>query len=240
MTAINAIASGARGRLMVDAAAYDREGVMVGFVNKAMAVPHLGMAFATRGAVATRRTMAEELEAFTSFDDVVTGAPAALREAYDAGAFWSEDSETEFDLVLLGWSAARRGVELHTLSSVAHGGVPPFTLQAMAITLAPLPDDEALRGIGLKVGRTFDLSRPAEKLLDVIELQRRTLGPIGTRPGAPHGCAIGGAAVLTEVSEAGVVQRVVRRWPDQVGTRITPEGVEPAPPRHFPQLRIVA
>ncbi|MCJ2070583.1 hypothetical protein MKK75_17580 [Methylobacterium sp. J-030] len=223
---------------MVDAAAYDREGVMVGLVNKAVAVPHLGMAFATRGAVATRRTMAEELEAYVSFDDVVAGVPAALREAYDAGAFWSEDSETEFDLVLMGWSTARRCVELQILSTVAHGGVPPFTLQAMAVTLAPLPDNEALRSIGLKVGRTFDLSRPAEKLLDVIELQRRTPGPIGTRSSAPTGFAIGGAAVLTEVTEAGIVQRVVRRWPDQIGTRITPEGVEA--PRQPPQLRVVA
>lgn len=238
MTAINAIASGARGRMMTDAAAYDRAGVMVGLMNKAIAVPHLGMAFATRGAVATLRTMGEEIEAFASFDDVVAGAPAALREAYDAGAFWSEDGETEFDLVLMGWSTARRGVELHTLSTVTHGGVPPFTLQAMAVTLAPLPDDQALRRIGLKVGRTFDLSRPAEKLSDLIELQRCTPGPIGTRPGAPHGYAIGGAAVLTEVTEAGVVQRVVRRWPDQIGARITPEGVDA--PRQPPQLRIVA
>lgn len=211
---------------------------MVGLVNKAVALPHLGMAFASRGAVATRRTIAEELEAFSTFDEVVAEAPALLREAYEAGAFWSESSETEFDLALMGWSTARRCVELHTLSTVSHDDVAPFDLRSMAVSLAPLPDDDALRRIGLKVGRTFDLSRPAEKLLEVIEHQRGIASPFGKRPGAPVGYGIGGAAILTEIAEAGIVQRVVRRWPDEIGTRITPNGVEA--PRQPPQLRVVA
>lgn len=65
----------ARGHLIVDTVAYNRDGVMVGLVNKAVALPHFEMDFASRSAVSTRRPLADQLEAFGSFDDVVTGTP---------------------------------------------------------------------------------------------------------------------------------------------------------------------
>ncbi|GJE46194.1 hypothetical protein [Methylobacterium soli] len=241
MTAINAIALGARGRLITDTAAYDRHGVVTAFVNKTVVVPHLGMVFATRGALATRRTLSEELEAFASFDAVIAEGGEVLREAYQAGAFaFAGAWEDNFDLIMVGWSPSRRQAEAYTLSSLSHGGSTPFAFRQLSLILAPDLDDSAMRRIGLKVGRSFDTSRPAHTLLEAIELQRRTPGPVGSGSAAETAYVVGGAAVLTEVSEAGIAQRIVKRWPDEVGRRIEPEGAGPLPQRSPPQLRIVA
>ncbi|WP_192710209.1 hypothetical protein [Methylobacterium sp. OAE515] len=216
--------------MVTDTASYTPEGAPVGFVSKAIALPHLGLVFASRGATVARWAFAEELEAFASFDAIVAGAAAALEEAHELSAFGGD-----FELALMGWSAARRRVELHTLASRDSADVPAFTLQHMQAYFAPMPEDEALRRIGLKVGRTFDVSRPAEKLRQVIELQRDTPAPfLSAAPDAPVGHTIGGAVVLTEVSEAGVTQQVIHRWPDEIGRPLEP--VSPRPP----QLRIVA
>ena len=58
--------------------------------------------------------------------------------------------------------------------------------------------------------------KPEAKLLHMLEIQRRLRADDGN-------CYVGGNAVLTTVTCAGVTQRVVHRWPDKVGKPVKPE-----------------
>jgi hypothetical protein len=221
LTAINALARGSRAFLLTDTAAYGFDGVVTQFLAKVVTFPHIRCAFAARGCLKAIQTMAEELAPAQSFDDLIATSARPLREAHEAGSFdWGEEAEPEFELVVVGMSEARRRAEAYIITSVERGEAKPFVFRRHDIITAPSVAPEAMRAGGL-----FRGGDPAEDLLALAEVQRAAAHPIATvRPDDRH-FVVGGSAVLTEISEAGISQRVLRVWPDRVGERIQPQPV---------------
>lgn len=69
-----------------------------------------------------------------------------------------------------------------------------------------------------------DLMNPELDLLTIMEMQRRRKVPL--RPGESAAHWVGGFALLTSITEAGISQRIVHRWPeDRVGQLINPKPI---------------
>jgi hypothetical protein len=227
LTAINALALGSRAYLLTDTAAYRFDGVVRHFVSKVATLSHLGCALATRGALPALQAAVEALRPCISFDEVVSTGPALLSEAYEAGEFDpGGGSEAEFDLVLAGYSTDRRRAEAHTLSSLQNGDVPPFTLQRLDLIMAPAPDAGDLVRAGIIARGQFRAPDPAAGLLRIMKIQRVTPGPAGSALPDSKEYVVGGAAVLTEITAAGTLQRVLHRWDDTIGKKIQPTEAE--------------
>lgn len=91
----------------------------------------------------------------------------------------------------------------------------------------PWPAELTPADCGLKIDAAPDdvpdAMDPELDLLHIMEMQRRRKVPL--RPGLPPAHWVGGVALLTSVTEAGISQRIVHRWlEDKIG-----ELIEPAP-----------
>lgn len=189
-------------------------------------VPHLRMALTTRGAVAALPHLTTDLVAeFPTFDAVVEGVPEFLARAHDHLMMRLADQAGcgEVDLGLVGWSTSRRQCEAYALSTLDQPGWPAFTLQRHDVFLAPTPPLAEMEAAGILVGGRIPDLDPEGMLMAALELQRRQRMPlVGMFDGQSHHI-VGGHAVLTEITEAGITQRIARTWPDRIGERITPD-----------------
>ena len=86
MTCINAAARGPRGYLLTDTAGYDLSGIVERFVSKIITLPHIGVALAARGAMASLPVIALEVcKGVASFDELIERGGAMMRAAHDDG-----------------------------------------------------------------------------------------------------------------------------------------------------------
>lgn len=229
MSTTTIYAKGALALIASDTAGLDGDGVVRAWVSKVITLPHLRCAITTRGAVAALPALATDLAAaFPSFDAMVSGGARFLEDAYQNHVMrWSDlAGAPEFELAITGWSVSRRRCEAHVISSVDHPGLPAFTFLSQEILVAPLPAADTMIEAGLLVNGTIPAMEPEALLLKLIELQRRTLTPVGGLPGAVERFIVGGQVVLTEITEAGISQRVARTWDDQLGSMIHPGMIE--------------
>lgn len=228
MTAINIIRQQHRISILTDTALYDREGVVHAFGQKAATIPHLKVAIATRGAAILPGLMAACLGMrFATFDALVEDGGPAVESLYNEFfALISGGGETELDLYIAGWSEARKQPEVYELYSEFSPSLDGRT----AWTFYPLedgafimaPDPEELADHVFRPGWTVERLDPISDGLAIMEAQRQfTGGATSHEDGNLH--LIGGAAVLTEIKEDGITQRVIRRWNDQIGEKINPE-----------------
>lgn len=225
MSTTTIYAKGSRALIASDTAGLDCDGVVRAWVSKVITLPHLRCAITTRGAVAALPALATDLAAaFPSFDAIVSDGAAFLEEAHQEHMMgWSDlAGAPEFELAITGWSTSRRRCEAHAISSLDHVGLPAFTFMTNEILAAPMPAPEAMTAAGLLVNGVVPVMEPEAFLLAMIEIQRRTLTPVGGLPGAPVAYIVGGQVVLTEITEAGTSQRVARTWNDRLHEMIQP------------------
>lgn len=225
MTAINLFASGPRGLLITDTAAYDADGVVHSFVSKSLAIPRLRMALTTRGLITMLPALAARIDLIAnSFDHLID-------EGSDAIAQWFADldhddaMEREFELSAVGWSESRKAVLAIQMASIDIPGRAAFQWSTSPVIIGPNPHMEDLVAAGVLVNGIFDERDIEASLLKVMEIQRSYRARIGTDPSLPERHMVGGQVIVTEVTERGVSQRIARMWPDQLGQHI-----EPAPP----------
>lgn len=229
MSTTTIYAKGPRALIASDTAGLDQGGVVRSWVSKVITLPHLRCAITTRGAIAALPALAVDLAAaFPSFDAMVSDGASFLEDAHQNHVMrWSDlAGAPEFELAITGWSVARRRCEAHVISSLDHPGLPAFKFLHQEILMAPTPTAEAMAAAGLMVGGSIPAMDPETFVLGLIELQRRTLTPIGGLPGAPEAYIVGGHLVLTEITEAGITQRVVRTWSDRLNEPIHPADVD--------------
>lgn len=243
MTAINVITQRSRVAILTDTAGYGSDGVVQCFFAKCVAIPHLRAAVATRGSSLAGTLYATSLGAmFQTFDDMIADGKA-LEAIYD-GAFHqlSRSGETEIDLFVSGWSERlNRPVSIATASSDRHGFEPWSIQQCEPIMAAPTVPEDMLIAAGFDLDRigpeTFD---PVRHGVMLMQAQRRlTLYPTTGADTEPC-CLVGGQAVLTEIRADGVSQRVIHRWPDRIGERMSPNetfAAAPAAPLNRQQRR---
>ncbi|OYW68850.1 MAG: hypothetical protein B7Z40_00895 [Bosea sp. 12-68-7] len=225
MTAINLYASGPRGLLVTDTAAYDDDGMVHSFVSKSLAIPRLRMALATRGMIAMLPALAARIDLMsTSFDHLIDEGSEAIAQWF-ADLDHDDAMEREFELSAVGWSESRKAVIAIQMASIDIPGRAAFQWSGGAVLIGPNPPMEDLVAAGVLVNGIFDERDIEQSLLKVMEIQRSYRVRLGTDPSLPERHCVGGQAIVTEITESGVSQRIARTRPDRVG-----EHIEPAPP----------
>lgn len=233
MSTLTAWAKGPRALIINDTAGLDADGIVRGWVTKLITVPHLRMAITTRGAVAALPHLATDLVAeFPTFDAVAEDVPGFLARAHDHLMMRLADQAGcgEIDLGIVGWSTARRQCEAYALSTLDHPGWPAFTVQRNDVFLAPTPPLTEMEAAGILAGGRILDRDPEGMLMVALELQRRQRLPLVGMFGDRAHHIVGGHAVLTEITEAGITQRIARTWPDRIGERINPGSPATVPP----------
>jgi hypothetical protein len=209
MTAINAFAEERRACIVTDCAVYNPDKIITGFHSKVVTLPHLGAAFATSGLVVTGYELARVFYSFESFDDLVGRIAELVRGAWDDGdlRFADDDTRDHFRLFVIGWSTNRKKAELYQLSSQAELDEEPFALISKSGLFTP-------HIAGGDIDRIMRSSNDnVERLSKIIDVQR-------AKPLDQGRALVGGCAYLTQVDEAGISQRVLKRWRDRVGEPI--------------------
>jgi hypothetical protein len=228
MTAINAVARDNAAYLLTDAALYDPNGIIQGFMSKVVTFPHLHLAMAVTGSVkATLELVAVLSKSATSFDTAIEGAPDLFRDLCQAGYFEMEtEKASQVRLILVGWSGAGRG-EAYALSTMDEPNHPAFTLSKGVIFTSPSPAHDDLRRAGIMTEEGGIHCRFADDVPELlgrmVDLQREMAWPV---PGNPDQIKhiVGGHATLTAIDKNGISQRVVRRWTaDRIGEPIEPQ-----------------
>lgn len=89
---------------------------------------------------------------------------------------------------------------------------------------APGLDADVIAALGLRQAVQYR-ETAADALLAMMHAQRCREWPLGSGSEIT-GYIVGGAAVLTTIDVTGISQRVIHRWPDEVGSFVKPEGIE--------------
>lgn len=241
MTAINVVRQRDRVHVVTDGAGYLGDGTVLSFVTKAFAVPHWPGVVATRGpALATGTIGAYASSIFGSFDAAISGIEAALpRIMIEVGPVLAQAVQTQIDVVLAGWSAARSRPESYYLRTgdqvwdVRHDEATnknailpdPFKLTEFPrVAIAPTIRSEVRESSGFA---GVDGDEPTEQVLyDLalcIEAQRQQRFDF---EGMEIHC-VGCFAQLSTVTESGVNQSIMKRWDDDlIGEPINPRPVD--------------
>lgn len=206
MTAIAAYVTGAAGFMVTDSVVTDEAGIAVAHGFKVATCPHASTVVATRGPLDGCWWAAEIAARYASFDEIEREAPAAFKLEYEKLA--EQLGPRGMDIIVMGYSEAAGVARLYIAAS------PEFVFQAGPIIAAPTltPGQCAAAGIS-------GLDGPAD-LLRIMEIQRRI-------PDDDGRFLIGGIATLTGVSNNGIAQQIVHRWPDKIGERIEPQSPTP-------------
>lgn len=236
MTAINIIITGQitkrkRIAFLTDGAVYDANGVLLGFGTKVLPIAHLRAGIAARGSVFALPAYAAHLgDAFATFDDLVANGQDVVERVYDEALYkMAESRETEIEVVIAGFSEATAAPAIYVAASRDTYGTPFAFCRMPDAVFAPGPIDEALAARGFKFIEDFELRfRPEVDGLWLLEEQRSRPWSI-TSGDDREGFVIGGFVHLTEIAPDGTsIQKILKRWPDKVGSKIAPELPETA------------
>jgi hypothetical protein len=224
--------------MLVDAASYRRDGIVVSFGDKCIAIPELHCAFTTFGPA----NWAVALEVgcrsrFCSFDDLLAGIEDFARLTFEQfESTITVNPSTTCELWMMGWSAARGHVEAFQLAMCNNAewekwkaeapgletSRQPFRCEPFTVHVAsnPCPTTREILDADLPSIGVADNIDPETDLLHLMEIQRRVLFE------GDHYC-VGGYALLTRVDAHGVTQRRIHEWTeDKVGELITPKPID--------------
>ncbi len=238
MTAVNVFLRRDRAVMMTDAALYTKDGEVVGFGQKAVALPGLRAVISCRGALMALALLAPQFPIrYRSYDDMAERASDDLRSWYDETmSVLADGGFRDVQVVVAGWSEkqdAPAGFFFDTINGV-------FETIKEAVTGPVLDEVEQrnLSSIGCNV--PDDAPRygvdPIRQGIPYMEAQRRMMVHSGDI--AEPLRVVGGHILLSEVTRDGVSQRIVHRWNDEVG-----ELIRPAPfvaPRPLPMPAVSA
>ena len=231
MTATNIFLKRDRAVLMTDAAVYTAQGLVIGFGQKAVAMPTLKAAVAVRSVQRTTGMLAMDMSvAFQTFDQFLASGEAYLDTIVPQLAEFLPEGLEHAQILIVGWSDERNGpvgVFYDTQAEDRFGAVDGYVM-------APLPDDDEWRNlnlVGCDIDNNLKLSDfdPIRHGIPLMEAQRR-MKIIPTAADMDEGIAIvGGHILLTEVTRDGVQQRVIHRWNDEAYENIQPEPFQATP-----------
>lgn len=203
-------------------------GTVAGFTSKVYAVPHANLVIACRGHVCALPMAAASLQMVGStFDEIAAKAADVLRpffidvtdpalRAYIDEAGGNHDVE-----VTLAGISEKRGPMVCSMTVVETGGPREWAIEECCGV------DELLGPFTEEIAREFEEhveSRHSNRLTELLWLAERSRlirSPVFGR-GEPV-CQIGGAAVLTTITARTIEHRLLRRWPDKLGSLIEPD-----------------
>jgi hypothetical protein len=197
MTAINiSIAGGSTGYMLTDCAHFEPDGKLQYVANKAISLPHAQTVVAVRGSVIFQHILLVDLHSLEDFDKIVGRAGECGRKRWESLTDDLRGEGAEF--VVMG-SSEEKGCVAAAICRQSEGFEPAFS--------------NGITAPGAQINQSG--CSVESYLLRLMEEQRRIY-----RKG--EGSAIGGAAILTTVDRYEIKQRVVHRWDDKVGERISP------------------
>ena len=230
MTAINIVCQPSCVHVLTDGAMYDAEGYVTGIGTKVFTVPAWPGLVACRGPAFATAVIGQELSwRYATFDSMVAGIENVLEDIVDE---YTAFFPPEIELLLAGWSAERsrsEGYVIQTcaapiteeqLSELRAAGQTPIVPQPYE--LRRLPDAVTAPVVGHEIGCAagymgIDVNATPDRVIEtmrlVLECQRHQY---------EDGYFVGGHAELTTVTPDGIQQRVLDRWPDEIGELITP------------------
>jgi len=199
MTAINVLCQGARGLMLTDTSGYDKQGICREWRSKAVTLPHAATVVAARGAHMSTISVYDCCHDCDGYNEMRATISERLLKAFA----WNTQQDRSYglDVIALGWSEKERCVK--SFFACNEDGFLPHDCDCQ---LAPLLSPEEVKSAGVNPAK-FDHGE--RDLLRIMDYQRRN------NPGQ-----IGGAAVLTIVTETTITQQVIHRWPDKRGEKI--------------------
>lgn len=226
-----------------DTALYDLDGIVRSFGSKIATLPHLRAAIATRGSGLATAIFGSSLGAkFTSFDNLVAYGAGFANDVHAANIrLIAASGEVEINLALAGWSESRKRAESYYLVSGEDMGAEPWIFhEADPVFVAPLIDDDDLALVGLDPEMDFSMFDAAIHGPKIFAAQRMKKLPTLSSGEGEKFHLVGGSIVETIVTEAGIHQRVVHRWNDQINHPIRPEIPKPPAAINRHQQRAMA
>lgn len=220
MSALNAYLSADAAHIFADGALYSaNDGVMRGVSSKLIVLPHVD---AVVGAVGLAQVGVLAISAFAeqgfkTFDDFVANAAAVLRKTYDetpekTGMPQSRIWGDSFIVGIAGWSHVADAPQFISIANFDRLGIPAFEA---------VPAKQFYHPAAWQT--EFDANDPIGSGLRVMRAQRLTLYTSlhSTDPfNQIH--SVGAFCQHACVTRDGISTKVLEKWPDKLGERITP------------------
>lgn len=206
MTAINAVRTKDEVLIFTDGAEYDRECVITQFRSKLFVSPHLPLVMSSRGPVGAIETLAAELERrATSFEDVLRWLRSPMARAMAE----SIRSRAAIDPVY-GVHIVVAGIEQGAPALYSLEPYRSLDLEPQRVVLAPWHD-----GLPTVVVDGSE-RRLIRGMVGLMEYQRQHCLLDGNS-------VVGGFIEMTSIARDRITRRIVHRWPDRVGEKISLE-----------------
>jgi hypothetical protein len=222
--------------LLVDGAGYDSGGIVRAVMSKAFAIPHLSAVIATRGSAVALPFVGTRLSAlFSSFDELAAGVESELPKIIeDAEELFAMSGSASTEMAVVGWSekdntgkafTIQTGDVSDTRDEYADSEQPESfkLIERPAAFVLPAPDAEIMQQADFRSDIDIEKLIPEIDLLQIMEMQRQSLIELNGQPTY----VVGGLALLSTVARSGTItQRVIHRWPDEIGEQILPVEID--------------
>jgi hypothetical protein len=204
--------NGGMAHILTDTAAYRRHARrIIAFVDKPRVFAHAGAVLCGRGPLRDLKRWGDSLQFCAGFDEMAELLGRKFRPGLFARLRRILGGATE--LVLVGWSRTKGRM---IVLVIANAGPNAFQLIERPGVIGPnLPDE---MNAGLRWPSDIESLRDRDAWPNaLLEVMRKQRALIGHRKKAE---LIGGAAVLTQITQGQIIQRVIHRWPDKIGAPI--------------------
>ena len=221
MSAIITLIQKDAAHLLTDGAAYSPDGALQFVCQKVRLIPHLACAVAMRGPWNACPPIFEAISfAGRTFDELRENMVPLLQfcsEKY-APHFEVCDAGPDFEVHVVGISETD-GPTGYIVSSHDRG-IDPWSLITLdGFSFGPNNPQISARVFGrIAPGRYIDDLDAAADGLATLEIMREI--PAATIAGDDQ-AMVGGFAQLTSIGSDGITSRILKRWPDKIGERIS-------------------
>jgi len=231
MSAINAIVTPTEAHMLVDGLCYHNGEVTEVSTEKAFLLRGMRSAIAATGDARTGYFFQAAIEQeFTRFEDVIAAGSEFFVQSFKAFANRFCGGNAVSNVVLIGWFESENRPAAFGIDLVAGCGQwkssrrscddPIGVLAELPIIAVPPPSLDEIIAANYPIGSAGDAVEPEDKLLHLMELQRRS-------PADDGKFYVGGQAMLTTITADGITQRVMQRWEeDRIGELVQPVEID--------------
>lgn len=227
MTALNVVIGTDSAHLISDGAAIDpASGRLAHLIGKVTAHPHLAAAVGVRGSRMLASGINDAIASgASSYDELrSTIVPMLRQHLAPIAPIWEKQFGPNImsaEIVAVGWSES---VGPHAFVVATHSANADFGLPAWRVVELPgayfSPSNEQLANEFAEVQTDFNDSAAVKLVEQQRSIRAQTPGTLSKR------CTVGGFVQITTVRESSVEARIVKRWPDEIGSIIKPAAID--------------
>lgn len=223
--------------VVTDGASYMADGRVSAIEQKTSVLPHLNTVIYSRGPARTSLLLGLQIqEEFTSFDAIIGGDISFFMRAFyhEHENHFRSSGFPDAEVYFFGWSQAKDRPEAHLMrcgfedsdmfKDQADIGYRPEPFKLVEVkgklALAPPVDLTEMMAAGFPSQRRPDEMEPSVDLLHLFEIQRRKLSSM--KPWLDPIRTGAGFAEMTTIRRDEITQKILERYPEQVGDYIAP------------------